>query len=238
MALGGERTREAYNHLGPTKGPCWKHVRAKAPEKAPVKRMLEARKYLAPPKGLGGAHARGMYLSTPHRRVLVEPTLHGQKTPETAGKIPEYCCAPLMVRFPCPFLLPLLPATPAVALLHTWGGGLRLSEYAGWYFRMFALVHLLQRESSTWPTPMGAYCALYARCAQTPPIARKNYYLLFLLGESGTVVPLLTSAASAPWCPSHASAGMLHTKSFPRQQSLDGPYLAGREGCMKPNTPH
>ena len=27
----------------------------------------------------------------------------------------------------------------------------------------------------------------------------------FLLRDSGTVVPLLTNAASAPWCPSHAA---------------------------------
>ena len=36
-----------------------------------------------------------------------------------------------------------------------------------------------------------------------------------LLRESGTVVPLLTSAASARWCPPHAGAGMLHIKSSP-----------------------
>ena len=36
-----------------------------------------------------------------------------------------------------------------------------------------------------------------------------------LVGESGTVVPLLTSAASSPWHPSHAGNGMLHTQSFP-----------------------
>ena len=28
------------------------------------------------------------------------------------------------------------------------------------------------------------------------------------------VVPLLTSGASAPWCPFHASAGMFHIPSF------------------------
>ena len=38
-----------------------------------------------------------------------------------------------------------------------------------------------------------------------------------ILCESGIIVPLLTSAASAPWRPSHAGAGMLHTKFFPRQ---------------------
>ena len=38
---------------------------------------------------------------------------------------------------------------------------------------------------------------------------------LFLMGESGTVVPLLTGAAFAP--PSHADAGMLHARSFSRQ---------------------
>ena len=33
--------------------------------------------------------------------------------------------------------------------------------------------------------------------------------------ESGTVVPLLTNAASAPWHSSHAGTGMLCTESFP-----------------------
>ena len=33
-----------------------------------------------------------------------------------------------------------------------------------------------------------------------------------MLSDSGTLVPLLTSVASAPWHPSHAGAGMLHTK--------------------------
>ena len=37
---------------------------------------------------------------------------------------------------------------------------------------------------------------------------------LFLLCESGTVVLLLTTAASAAWRPSHATTGVLHTKSF------------------------
>ena len=44
----------------------------------------------------------------------------------------------------------------------------------------------------------------------------------FLLRESGTLVPLLTNAASAPCRPSHAGAGMLHTKSFPRPRGLEG----------------
>ena len=44
-------------------------------------------------------------------------------------------------------------------------------------------------------------CERWDACAATPKHLRK----LFLLGESGTVVPLLTSATSAPWHPSHAS---------------------------------
>ena len=36
---------------------------------------------------------------------------------------------------------------------------------------------------------------------------------LFSLCESGTVVPLLRNAASAPWRPSHTGTSMLHTKS-------------------------
>ena len=38
---------------------------------------------------------------------------------------------------------------------------------------------------------------------------------VFFLGESRTVVPLLTNAASAPWRPVHASLGMIRTQSFP-----------------------
>ena len=50
-----------------------------------------------------------------------------------------------------------------------------------------------------------------------------NYWeKVFLDGESETATPLLTSAASAPWGPSHASGSMLHTKSFPRQRILEG----------------
>ena len=40
---------------------------------------------------------------------------------------------------------------------------------------------------------------------------------LFLFCQSGTTVPRLTNADSAPWRPSHTAAGMLHTKSFPKQ---------------------
>ena len=45
---------------------------------------------------------------------------------------------------------------------------------------------------------------------------------LFLLSQSATAVVLLTNDASAPRISYHASAGMLHTKSFPRQQGMEG----------------
>ena len=51
------------------------------------------------------------------------------------------------------------------------------------------------------------------------PTAEGN---LFLLRESGTVVPLLTSAASAPWCPSHAGAGDAPHKVFPKTVQSGG----------------
>ena len=44
--------------------------------------------------------------------------------------------------------------------------------------------------------------------------------------ESGTAVPLLTSAASAPWRPSHTGASMLDTKSFRTQRSLAGTHVS------------
>ena len=47
-------------------------------------------------------------------------------------------------------------------------------------------------------------CKRWAAC-WAPEQPRKIFF---------TVVPLLTSAASAPWRPSHAGAGMLHKKCF------------------------
>ena len=69
-----------------------------------------------------------------------------------------------------------------------WRGVLsRLSEYAGWYFRVYVLVHLSRMESSAW---------------RNLTAGEK-----LLVGESGTVGPMLTSAASAPRRPSHAGVG-------------------------------
>ena len=39
---------------------------------------------------------------------------------------------------------------------------------------------------------------------------------VFLVGESGAIVPLLTKVASAPWRPSHAGLGTLQIQSLPR----------------------
>ena len=50
------------------------------------------------------------------------------------------------------------------------------------------------------------------------------------LDESGTLLLPLTNAASAPWRPSHASSGMLHSKSFPRQWDLQGAHHHKRCG--------
>ena len=51
-------------------------------------------------------------------------------------------------------------------------------------------------------------------------LVHKRWGKLFLVGESETIVLLPTGAASAPGCPSHAGAGMLHTKSRPRVTQL------------------
>ena len=71
-------------------------------------------------------------------------------------------------------------------------------------------------------------CKRWAACSATPNGREKQV----LLGASGTVVPLLTSVASAPWRPSHGSASTLHTKSF-RQLGLEG---AHHHCCGKCNT--
>ena len=70
-----------------------------------------------------------------------------------------------------------------------------LIEYAGWYFQVYIFVHLLRRAPS----------ALLTLTDGTKT---------FFLGESGTIVFVRISAASAPLCPSLAGAGMLHTKAF------------------------
>jgi len=43
-----------------------------------------------------------------------------------------------------------------------------------------------------------------------------NFHFYCVLCESGTVVPLLTTVTTACWRPSHAGAGILHKKSFPK----------------------
>ena len=78
-----------------------------------------------------------------------------------------------------------IPGSAAVTEwgLGKWGGGVRsrLSECASWYFRVSGLVRLLRRRaSSAHPNSRGQVL---------PP------------GESGPTVPLLTSAAAAPWRP-------------------------------------
>ena len=48
-------------------------------------------------------------------------------------------------------------------------------------------------------------------CIACPKPQRTTIFV----GESGAMVPLLTNAASAPWRPSHAGAGMRPILSFP-----------------------
>ena len=54
-----------------------------------------------------------------------------------------------------------------------------------------------------------------------------------MLRESGTVVPPLTQAASAPWQPSHAGTGVPRTKSFLRLCRWEGAHHHIR--CVLPN---
>ena len=81
-----------------------------------------------------------------------------------------------------------LPPPPPMVYSHSntspggGGGASKMNEYVSWYFRVYVLVHLLGRG--------------YNRVAN--PNRRGK---LFLLDESGTVVPLLTSATSAPCRP-------------------------------------
>ena len=120
-----------------------------------------------------------------------------------------------------------------------------LKEYAGWYLLVNVRGRLFRKESSTCgyvgtlPTRwVGGEEESFKEMRQVGSLlgyltAGKNCFYCMTAGQLSrysqeqdscpathkrrTVVPLLTSAASAPWRPSHAVVGMLHTKSSPRQ---------------------
>ena len=79
----------------------------------------------------------------------------------------------------------------------------RLSNCAGWYSRVRTLVWVFRNKLCT---------------SRVPNHWGRN----ILLGESGTVVPLLTSAASAPWRPSHAGAGNASHNVVPNTAEFGG----------------
>ena len=72
------------------------------------------------------------------------------------------------------------------------GGHKGFSQCACWYFRAYALVWVWRNK------------------VFTPP----SHWVLVRVGH---LSPLLTSAAAAPWRPSHAGGGMFHMQSFPGQ---------------------
>ena len=87
-----------------------------------------------------------------------------------------------------------------------WKGGLggllqKRSKRAGWYFRVVhVLMQVFKRNLSTLLVP-------------------SHWGKIFWVHESGTVVPLLMSAAPAPWCPSHAGV----TPLAPQLMVVDSP---------------
>ena len=93
--------------------------------------------------------------------------------------------------------------------LNNYGGGgcpTRLSEFAGRYFWLLVCVRLLRR---------GCVGSLSTHWVGSEEIGFKRLQEVGnVLGKSGTNVKLLTSEAFALWCPSHASASILRTKSF------------------------
>ena len=80
----------------------------------------------------------------------------------------------------------------------------RPSTRARSYFRGYALFSVFRRKKFALLTPTTGGKVVLVR-------------------GTGTVVPLLTNTASAPWRPSHAPApAMLHNQPFPRQWSVWG----------------
>ena len=70
-------------------------------------------------------------------------------------------------------------------------------------------------------TPKGAACLPgEPPCPQTLPNSRPNSKCF--PAESESVVPLLTSAASAPWRPSHAGAGNASHNAFAKTAEFGG----------------
>ena len=57
----------------------------------------------------------------------------------------------------------------------------------------------------------------------------KRYFRVVGVGQMSLYC---TSAATAPWPPSHAGAGMRHIKSLPRQCSLEGAYHTQCGNCI------
>ena len=88
------------------------------------------------------------------------------------------------------------------------GGG---AQYADWFFQVYTLVCVIRKKN------------------RFPPVFQPTWGKLLFQNESGTLAHLRTMAASAPWRPTRASAGMLHIQSFPEQCSLEGAHhhLAG-----------
>ena len=106
----------------------------------------------------------------------------------------------------------------------------RLNEYGGWYFRVYIRVRggtpfeggfeggapsVESRRVGCPPAGVGEVGSLLGS-----PLTAGGKSLL--PGVSGTGVPLLTSATTAPGRPSHAGAGVLPTKALPRLRSLEG----------------
>ena len=106
------------------------------------------------------------------------------------------------------------------------GGASRLSDYAGWYFRVYARVHIWRRESSTswmggsvvhplgwgWRGRVQSNATWGAR-----PATPGSREAMVLLRESGTVVP-----GAAPWRPSHAGDGHASHTVFPKTVGFGG----------------
>ena len=79
----------------------------------------------------------------------------------------------------------------------------------------------LQRWDGKLPSvPVGTTLVWIFRNNLSTPLASLPQAVVgkqLLIGDSGTIVPLLTSAGSTPWCASHAGTCMLHIHSFPRK---------------------
>ena len=143
---------------------------------------------------------RPPFLQLPATSVHEQDLALGLRWPRRAGHPPTQA-QPLQSTITWHVAWQLTFTTPCLYVGMYEGFLIKAACVCRWYFRVYAMVWVL-----------GGTC-LHC-CPQT---VEKNSF-----GESGTVVPLVTGAASAPWCPSRSWRWRTSHKVFPKTVKFGG----------------